>query len=49
MCAQESLVRKREGGMILVPVQNYLGMAVHMEAGALLDEACPLASDYDVY
>ena len=48
VCAQESLVHKREDDTILVPVQNYQGIAVHIEAGALLGEARPLDSDHGV-
>ena len=38
-------VHKCEDGTILVPVQNYQGTAVHMEAGALLGEARSLSAD----
>ena len=48
VCASEGLVRKREDGTILVPIQNYQGIAVHIEAGALLGEAHPLDSDHCV-
>ena len=48
MCAQESLVHKREDGTILVPIQNYQGMAVHMAAGVLLGEARPLDANHGI-
>ena len=46
--AQESLLHKRDDGTLLVPVQNYQGMAVHMEAGALLGEIRSLEHDHKV-
>ena len=48
VCAQESLLHKRDDGTLLVPVQNYQGMAVHMEAGALLGEIRSLEHDHKV-
>ena len=40
-----SLLHKQDDGTLLVPVQNYQGMAVHMEAGASLGEIRSLEPD----
>ena len=48
VCAQESLFHNQDDGTVLVLFQNYQAIAMHMEAGALLREACPLDSDCGV-
>ena len=36
VCANEALVTADETGDILVPINNYQGLSVHMEAGTQL-------------
>ena len=48
VCTHESLVHRSDDGTILVPVQNYQGVAVHLEAGAVLGGVRPLESDCNV-
>ena len=42
VCTHESLVHRSDDGTILVSVQNYQGVAVHLEAGAVLGGVHPL-------
>ena len=48
MCAPETLLHKQDDSTLLVPVWNYQGMAVHMEAGTLLGEILSLEHDHKV-
>ena len=45
VCTHESLVHRSDDGTILIPVQNYQGVAVHLEADAVLGGVRPLESD----